>query len=125
MDATAFPYDRVRQGDTKELRAWLERGGQIDAPILSAEAETWTPLMLACAQGDVRTVRAIIEIGGARASACMETKVLVSSTPLHVACRYGNAAVATTLLELGALVDAHDTIGMTPLHFAAAKGHMR
>ncbi|CAM9601617.1 unnamed protein product, partial [Ascophyllum nodosum] len=81
--------------------------------------------MLACAEGDVRAVRAIIEIGGARASARVGTKVLPSFAPLHVASRYGHAGVAAALLELGAVVDAQDTIGMTPLHYAAVKGHLR
>ena len=125
MEDDVFPFGRVRQGDLSEMHAWIDRGGRIDAPLLGAAAETWTPLMLACAEGDVRAVRAIIEIGGARASARVGTKVLPSFAPLHVASRYGHAGVAAALLELGAVVDAQDTIGMTPLHYAAVKGHLR
>ncbi|CAM9834734.1 unnamed protein product, partial [Laminaria digitata] len=81
--------------------------------------------MLACAEGDVALVRAIIGVGGARASASVGTKVLASSTPLHVASRYGHAGAAAVLLELGAVVDARDTIGVTPLHYAAGNGHLK
>ena len=80
--------------------------------------------MLACAEGDVTLVRAIIEAGGARASASVGTKVLASSAPLHVASRYGHAGAAAVLLELGAVVDARDTIGATPLQYAAGNGHL-
>lgn len=81
--------------------------------------------MLACAEGDAALVRLIVEAGGGRASASIGTKVLASSAPLHVASRYGHAGVASALLELGAAVDARDTIGMTPLHYAAGHGHLR
>ncbi|CAM9297743.1 unnamed protein product, partial [Hapterophycus canaliculatus] len=86
---------------------------------------TWTPLTLACAEGDARLVRAIIETGGARPSSIISTKVLASSTPLHVASRYGHAGVVGALLELGAVVDARDTLGLTPLMWAAGHGHLR
>ena len=125
MDDAVFPYQELRQGNFATLRAWLARGGQIDAPLLSTVAETWTPLMLACAEGDVTLVRAIIEAGGARASARVGTKVLASSTPLHVASRYGHAGTAAVLLELGAVVDVRDTIGATPLQYAAGNGHLK
>jgi len=93
------------------LRAWLSRGGQTNAPLIRSVAETWTPLMLACAEGDVALVRVIVETGGGRASASIGTKVL--------------ADVSSALLELGAAVDARDSIGMTPLHYAAGHGHLR
>lgn len=125
MEAVTFPYRELRRGDTAALRFWLARGGQIDAPLLGPIAETWTPLMLASAEGDVTLLRAIIETGGARVSASIGTKVLASYTPLHVASRYGHTGVVATLLELGAVVDARDTIGMTSLHYSAGNGHLR
>ncbi len=125
MDTSVFPYQESRRGQVSPLRAWLARGGQTNAPLLRSVAETWTPLMLACAEGDVALVRVIVETGGGRASASIGTKVLASSAPLHVASRYGHAGVASALLELGAAVDARDSIGMTPLHYAAGHGHLR
>lgn len=125
MEVPVFPYQETRRGEVVALRGWLARGGQTNAPLLRSIAETWTPLMLACAEGDVALVRLLVETGGARASASVGTKVLASSAPLHVASRYGHASVASVLLELGAVVDARDTIGMMPLHYAAGNGHLR
>lgn len=125
MEVSVFPYQETRRGEISVLRAWLIRGGQINAPLLRSVAETWTPLTLACAEGDVALVRLIVETGGARASASVGTKVLASWAPLHVAARYGHVGVAAVLLELGAIVDARDTIGLTPLMYAAGNGHLR
>lgn len=125
MDRTTFPYREVQRGDTNALQAWVARGGQIDAPLLDAIAETWTPLMFACAEGDASVARAIVKYGGARAFARVSTKVLASPAPLHIAARFGHTAVATVLVELGADVGAADNIGMSSLHYAAAHGHLR
>ncbi|CAM9868958.1 unnamed protein product [Ectocarpus sp. 4 AP-2014] len=125
MDAPVFPYQETRGGDFSALRHWLSQGGKIDAPLLRSVAETWTPLALACAEGRVELVRAIVEIGGARPSFSAQTKVLASSSPLHVASRYGHAGAAAVLLELGAVVDARDTFGFTPLCYAAGNGHLK
>lgn len=125
MESAVFPFQELRRGDTTPLRAWLAGGGQIDTPLLGPVAETWTPLMLACAEGNTTLVRDIIETGGARASASVGTKVLASSAPLHVASRYGHAGVAAALLELGAVVDVRDSIGLTPLQYAAGSGYLR
>lgn len=126
MDSSeCCPYQELRRGDTNALRTWIARGGQVDAPLFAAVAETWTPLMLACAEGDLTLVRTFIESGGARASARVGSKVLASSTPLHVASRYGHAGIAAALLELGAVVDARDTIGMMSLQYAAGNGHLK
>ncbi|CAM9528668.1 unnamed protein product [Ectocarpus fasciculatus] len=125
MDAPVFPYQETRAGDFSALRHWLSQGGTIDSPLLRSVAETWTPLALACAEGRVELVRAIVEIGGARPSFSAQTKVLASSSPLHVAARYGHAGVAAVLLELGAVVDARDTFGFTPLCYAAGNGHLK
>lgn len=81
--------------------------------------------MLACAEGNLPLVRCIIETGGARPSATISTKVLASSTPLHVASRYGHAGVVGALLELGAVTDARDSLGLTPLMLAAGHGHLK
>lgn len=126
MAPTAFPYQELRRGaNGSALRSWLAQGGQIDSPILHSVAETWTPLMLACAQGDINLVRTLIDEGSARASASVGSKVLASLAPLHVASRYGHTVVASILLELGAVVDVKDTAGLTPLHYASGNGHLK
>jgi ankyrin repeat protein len=39
-------------------------------------------------------------------------------TPLHMAARRGNGAVAQALLDCGANIEAHDSLGETPLRRA-------
>ena len=45
-------------------------------------------------------------------------------TALHLAIRYGNLHMVQRLLRLGASRTALDTVGHTPLHFAAFVGHL-
>ena len=44
--------------------------------------------------------------------------------PLHAAACCGNAAAADLLLKSGAGVDPTDRMLYTPLHYAAANGHV-
>jgi Ankyrin repeats (3 copies) len=46
------------------------------------------------------------------------------AAPLHLAVRGGDLNGATALLERGADPNEQDKLGMTPLHWAAIKGHM-
>lgn len=124
MDSATFPYQDARWGNINKLKSWVADGGRSDEPLLQYVAETWTPLMFACAEGDEVPVRLIIEAARARASARISTRVLPSLSPLHVAARYGHASVASTLIELGADVCPRDSLGLTPLHYAAAHGHL-
>jgi hemoglobin len=47
-----------------------------------------------------------------------------NQTPLHIAARRGNSAVALVLLEGGAVLEARDTKGETPLRRAVNCGHL-
>ena len=44
-------------------------------------------------------------------------------TPLHLACREGDVALAMLLFTRGGLLNVQDKDGRTPLHYAAAGGH--
>lgn len=46
------------------------------------------------------------------------------STALHAAAKYGNDKVAKRLIVWGAVIDARDKFGHTPLWLAAAHGHV-
>ncbi len=46
-------------------------------------------------------------------------------TALHLAARYGHAEVAAALAARGAALDAADSHGFAPLHYAAAHGHLK
>jgi ankyrin repeat protein len=45
-------------------------------------------------------------------------------TPLHIACSHGKMEIARALLESGAAVNIEDKEKWTPLHCAAAEGHI-
>ena len=48
---------------------------------------------------------------------------LHSASPLHIAARFGNIAIAESLLNHGAYIDVADAYNKTPVHFAADGGH--
>ncbi|KAK6105831.1 Ankyrin repeats (3 copies) family protein [Brugia pahangi] len=73
------------------------------------------PLHLAAQNGHVKVVSVLVEHHGA----LLEAITLDNQTALHFAARYGQLAVAQTLLALGANPNARDDKGQTPLHLAA------
>lgn len=73
------------------------------------------PLHLAAQNGHVKVVSVLVEDYGA----LLEAITLDNQTALHFAARYGQLAVAQTLLSLGANPNARDDKGQTPLHLAA------
>ena len=48
----------------------------------------------------------------------------VGRTALHYASGYGNSMMAAALIKHGAVVDAPDRFGVTPLHWACLKAHV-
>lgn len=73
------------------------------------------PLHLAAQNGHVKVVSVLVEDHGA----LLEAITLDNQTALHFSARYGQLAVAQTLLTLGANPNARDDKGQTPLHLAA------
>jgi ankyrin repeat protein len=69
-----------------------------------------TPLMLACAQGDLDLVKLLV-IGGAN----VNTRDNFKWTPLHFACHSGMKDVVGYLLDAGANLEAAAMNGATPL----------
>ena len=45
-------------------------------------------------------------------------------TPLHIACKSGNKAAVSGLIELKASTDVQNNIGATPLHYACVQGSL-
>ena len=110
-------WDAVIKGDLNEARQLLAGGANVDerggeAPHLC------TSLQVAVPMGDTEMVQLLLEHGAD------ESAVVASGrTPLAQASYFGNEAVALVFLEKGvAGVSAKDTVGMTPLHWAALKG---
>uniref|UniRef100_A0A1I7V877 ANK_REP_REGION domain-containing protein n=4 Tax=Loa loa TaxID=7209 RepID=A0A1I7V877_LOALO len=73
------------------------------------------PLHLAAQNGHIKVVSVLVQDYGA----LLEAITLDNQTALHFAARYGQLAVAQTLLTLGANPNARDDKGQTPLHLAA------
>ncbi len=96
-----------RHGDV--VRALLEAGADVKA----ASASGFTPLLFAVRMGDIDLVKLFLDKG-----ADIESAAKDGSTPLAIATVRGHVALAEWLLERGADPDK-DSIGYTPLHWAA------
>jgi ankyrin repeat protein len=73
----------------------------------------------AAQQGDIQTVRDLLAEDPSLANSTDDR----SSTPLHLAARYGHAELAGLFLEAGAEVDPRNHANETPLHWAAVQSH--
>jgi len=113
--------------DLEQVEAALGQGAQLDSRYTySRYAEDcfyWTPMMAACAMGQVELVRLLQDNGaslwaplteGWRSAGPLSQK---GSRPLHVAAAYGSVEVAEFLLQRGALVNAGPK-HYTPLFYA-------
>lgn len=121
MSLVDFPFAAVREGDESSVVEYLKQKSSINVTS-SFESEEWSPLHLAAAEGDTAAVILLLGLG-AQVDRHVVSKVLPGHTPLHVACRYGNASVAAELLRAGASPDTRDAHGMAPLHYAASGGY--
>jgi len=101
-------------GEVSTVELLLELG--VDANIQDEGGHT--PLYSVgnqcTAEGGGSVVRALVK-GGAAVDACEGVK---RCTPLHMAARRGNVAVAAALLDCGADIEARDSYGDTPLRRA-------
>ena len=77
----------------------------------------FTPLLFAAQQGDVEAARMLLAAG-----ADVNESAPEEGSPLVVATASGHEAFAIYLLEKGADPNAVDSFGVTPLHYAVAKG---
>lgn len=82
-----------------------------------------TPLMLACQKDGTPEAVRLLLAAGASCSAKIELydgsgSNLITLTPLHIACNYGQMEKVQLLLKSGAPVDEPDTQGKTALHCA-------
>lgn len=74
---------------------------------------------------DLVTFKARIESGEPGRQLTFDVYGGERRTLLHIACCLGNYAVATILLNNGALIDALDVNKCTPMHLAALHGHVK
>ena len=74
-----------------------------------------TPLHLACGSGKEEIVHILILNGADHMSVRRDCV-----SPMHIAARCGNTAVAMTLLTGSNIVDVYENSNQTPLHYAAS-----
>ncbi|KAL0046110.1 hypothetical protein WJX82_002718 [Trebouxia sp. C0006] len=80
----------------------------------------WTPLLLACEEGQVEIVNAILTSAKSEASTLLETvSTLTEYTPLMHACKNNNLKLAKMLISFGAVVKAEYEEGETAEDVAA------
>lgn len=119
--------------------------------IHAVDSENWTALHTACVEGNLPTVRSLLELKAkvevttnkgytplhltAYSGSLECTKELLKhnadinvhslfekQTPLHIACEKGFGEIAQVLLQSGADVKALNSLFRTPLHSAAISG---
>ncbi len=131
-------------GSVNVLKVLIEAGASVEA----RDGDGQTPLMIAIRRKHATAVRFLLKQGGnvfaensrGRTAIdeearfifllnCFPTGLALPScargeTLLHLASRYGFAQAISRLCLLGARPNIHDEAGRTPLHLAAAIGHL-
>ena len=106
--------DAIQDDDASEVARLVRAGVDVNSPDHDGD----TPLMLACGRADLRIVQTLLAAG-----AEIHPRDHHGWTALHHAMHgtwdHQVADVAKELLDHGAIVDAVDEVGCTPLMFAA------
>lgn len=79
---------------------------------------SWSPLMVASANGQEEATKLLLDAGASHEAVTNEGR-----TALHWACAKGFGGVVQILCKAGASVDAEDTSGWRPLHCALFHNH--
>ncbi|XP_073243068.1 ankyrin repeat and EF-hand domain-containing protein 1-like isoform X1 [Porites lutea] len=98
--------DAAKVGDVETLKSAFARG----IPVDQRDKYYKTPLMAACAHGNINVARYLIQIG-----ADINARDNFKWTALHHACHSGQIDLVQLLLEHGAEMDAQTINGGTPL----------
>ncbi len=117
-DQRTLPMLAALLGDLRLLRELIARGVALNAehagltPLLAATRDSW--------HGRPEAVMTLLANGADARHADAE-----GNTPLHHAARSTDAAVAALLLDAGAITDALNAEGFSPLGVACAAGNWR
>jgi ankyrin repeat protein len=108
-------FSAAKKGDTKRLRALLDKGEDIEAK------GQWqhTPLMWALSHQQIEAVLLLISRG-----ANVNYKTKDGATCIRLATMYGNVPVLAALINAGANVNETDERGATPVMWAANRGFL-
>ena len=98
--------------ETRHLQLVATRGAALAAP----SRNSWRPLHLAAAAGDVARARVLVQLLGRDQ---LDTPGFGEMTALHVAVMRGSLELVSLLVAAGAAVTSRDLVHFTPLHYAA------
>jgi uncharacterized protein len=107
--------DAARAGDTAQVRAFLERKADVNAPALDGA----TALHWAVNRDDLNMVDLLLGAG-----AKVDVANDFGTTPLFLACENGSAAMVDRLLKAGANPNAASPRGEIPLMIASRTGNI-
>jgi ankyrin repeat protein len=105
----------AKRGDEAMMAVLVSARADLEA----MDQQGTTPLLAACAAGQLALAQMLIENG-----ADISMKSQQGTTPLLAACAAGQLALAQMLIENGADVFIKDHQGTTPLLMACAAGHL-
>lgn len=109
------PFMDAAKGGYTDMMAALKETGQVD--VLARDVMGRLAIHAAAECGHVAAVLALVRNYGIDVDAQM---LSTCSTCLHLAAKEGHDAVISSLVELGANVDALDARGRTALHIASS-----
>lgn len=92
--------------------------GQARTDVNAKDTRGSTPLERAVTQGDISSVRALIQAG-----ANVNARSSTGRTPLSWAAQYGQVEIVRALAKAGADLNVKDKQGWTPLKLAYTEGH--
>lgn len=99
----------AQKGDTKAMKALIQRGSEVNIWNESGD----TPLHTAVYWGRYETAKMLIESG-----AYVNIRDKPENTPLHTAVLEGHYRIAKMLIDKGAKINPKDKDGYTPLFWA-------
>jgi hemoglobin len=124
-DEVTLLHDAAGAWDIDRVTLLLEKGAAVEARTGAGR----TPLCYAAnhyakpAERSAQTGKAMVEKLILHGATVNTTSGPEAQTPLHMAARRGNIAIAQALLDAGADLEARDTKGETPLRRAVNCGH--
>ena len=116
VDGSTALHVAAQCGQVAILEMLVNHG--LDVNVVNSKGRT--PLHLAAACGKLKSVCALLRLGGRKSLTKIAGK---GGTPLHCAVAGGHKDVVTLLLKEGCCVTTRDSNGVSVLHYATLFGH--
>mmetsp|Transcript_73552 Transcript_73552/g.209432 ORF Transcript_73552/g.209432 Transcript_73552/m.209432 type:complete len:347 (+) Transcript_73552:296-1336(+) len=119
-------HHAAQYGKLSTMQLLIELAKSRSAELIGATGDpnnadrcgSWSPLMVASANGQEEATKLLLDAGASHEAVTNEGR-----TALHWACAKGFGGVVQILCKAGASVDAEDTSGWRPLHCALFHNH--